>query len=49
MNKTIEDIKKQLENFPDDSIVKVYQGEVSGIVILDKADDQIGFIETAGA
>ena len=45
--RTILEIKKALENFPDTAVAYAYEGEVSGLVIVDGEGDsrkELGFI-----
>jgi len=42
--KTVKEIIEELSKFPPDAIVTVYEGEVAGIVILNKGRE-LGFIE----
>ena len=49
MTMTINEVIRILQSYPLDSLVCAYEGEESGIVILDTDKNEIGFIPTVGA
>jgi len=45
--RSVSSLIEELKKFPPDSICYAYEGEITGIVIVDKEDRELGYITTS--
>jgi hypothetical protein len=44
---TIKEIIKELKRFRGDAFCYAYEGEICGVVVVDKSDNELGYITTS--